>query len=336
MKPDTFVKLAMTAAVSTLAAIAAYAASNPWGQGRIAGAKLLPQLSANADVAGVAVTQAGTALTLLRKEGRWGLEERGGYPADPEKVRALLVKLQQSELIEPKTRNPDRHAMLELEDPAGKEAKSRGIRLLDRKGTVLADIVVGKKRFDAFGSGKGGSYVRRAGDPQAWLANAEIDAPADVKGWIKPAVLEAESAKISRLTIEIAGEPALTIERGADGKAAFAGLPTDKKLKDASAADSILAAAASIEAEDVRRPAAPPLGAGVGSVSFAMRDGLEVALELRKEGEAHWLSIAPKGEGDAKAAAEAIRSRTSGWEFNIPRYKADALLKRRGDLYEGG
>jgi hypothetical protein len=336
MKAHTFVMLALAAIASGVAAIAIYASNNQWAHGRIAGAKLLPALATGkAEVATIVITQGGNTLTLESKDGRWSLKERSGYPADVEKIRALLVKLAQAELIEAKTRKPDRYAMLELEDPAGKDAKSRSVRLVDSNGGAIADVIVGKRRWDAFGSGKSGTYVRTAGDPQTWLANAEFDVSADVKAWIKPNVFETESAKISRLTIEIPGEEPLRIERGggADSKHTFVGLPEGKKLKDASAADSVLRAASSIAAEDIRRIEAMP-SEGVNSVSFTTSEGLEVMMRLRKDSEATWLSLSASGHGDAKSTADGINAKTAGWEFKVPSYKADALLKRRADLFE--
>jgi hypothetical protein len=337
MKADTFLMLALAAVASSVAAIAIYASSNQWGHGRVAGAKMLPLLAAGkAQVASIAMGQGSNTLTLESKDGRWSLKERSGYPADVEKIRTLLVKLSQAELIEAKTRKPDRYAMLELENRAATDARSRSVRLVDSNGSTIADVVIGKRRWDAFGSGKGGTYVRTVGDPQTWLANAEFDVAADVKAWIKPNVFETESAKISRLTIEMPGEEPLRIERdgAADSKATFVGLPDGKKLKDASAADSVLRAASAIEADDVRKVDAMPSGDGVNTVSFSSSGGLEVTMRLRKDGDAMWVSLSASGDGDAKSAAEAINIRTRGWEFKIPGYKADALLKRRADLIE--
>jgi hypothetical protein len=337
MKAHTFVALALAAVVSSVAASAIFAWNNQWGAGRVSGATMLPVLaSGRAQVAGVAITQGGNTLTFESRQGRWSLKERSGYPADVQKIRALLVKLSQAELIEAKTRKPDRYPLLELEDAAAKDAKSRLVRLLDGNGGTAADVVIGKRRWDAFGSGKGGTYVRLPGDPQTWLANAEFDVTADVSSWIKPTVFETESAKISRLTIEIPGEEPLRIERAsaAESKAAFVGLPEGKKLKDASAADSILQAASAIAADDVRKLDAMPVGDGVNTVSFSTSEGLTVTMKLRKDGDATWASLSASGEGDAKSAAEAINTRTAGWEFKIPGYKADALLKRRVDLLE--
>ena len=65
------------------------------------------------------------------------------------------------------------------------------------------------------GTGKSGTYVRKPGDPQTWLANAELDASAAAKDWLKTSVFTADAAKISRVTIEIPGEQPLRIERQA-------------------------------------------------------------------------------------------------------------------------
>jgi Domain of unknown function (DUF4340) len=337
VKAKAFVAMALAAVVSSIAAIAVYTSNNQWGQGHVTGAKLLPVLATGTiQISSVAVAQGGKALTIESRDGRWVIKERNGYQADPEKIRALLVKLSKAELIEAKTRNADRYAMLELEDPAGKDAKSRSVRLLDGKGGPIADVVIGKRRWDAFGSGKGGTYVRVAGDPQTWLADAEFDVTADVKAWIKPNVFEIASAKINRLTIEIPGEDPLRIERGAppDSKASFVGLPEGKKLKDSSAADSVLRAVSTIDAEDVRKIDAKAAGDGVNTVSLSTSERLEVTIRVRKDGDAAWVSLEASGDGEAKSAAEAIKTRAGGWEFKIPGYKADAMLKRRSDLLE--
>jgi Domain of unknown function (DUF4340) len=119
-------------------------------------------------------------------------------------------------------------------------------------------------------------------------------------------------------------------------KLAFVGLPADgKKLKDASAAETLARAVASIDLEDVRKPATPPAGDGASVVKVESADGIATTLRLRKEGDAYWLTVTVAGgEGDAKKTAEEIAARTQGWEYKIPAYKADAILKKRADLVE--
>lgn len=353
MTPRNFVYLSIAAALSVLFAVVSFASNNQWSTGKAAGAKLLPTLVSDASqIATIEVRQGDNVMVLERAGGSWSLKNRGNYAADPSRVRTLLVGLAEADLIESKTRRPDRYAALELEDPADKSAKSRLVRLLGAKGNVMGEVVIGKKRLDLLGTGKSGTYVRKPGDPQTWLANAELDASAVAKDWLKTSVYTADAAKISRVSIEIPGEQALRIERQAApvkddkdakqsvpdpaaGKLQFAGFPpADKKLKDAGAAESIARALASIDMDDVRKLDAAPAAAGVSTVKIESADGPATTLRLRKDGDAHWLSIAATGEGEAKKAADEINQRTQGWEFKIPASKADSILKKRADLLE--
>jgi hypothetical protein len=354
MTPKAFVYLAIAAALSVLFAIVSYASNNQWSTGRAAGDKLLPTLVSDASqITAIEVKQGDEVAVLERKGGTWTLKSRDGYLADPLKVRTLLVGLAEADLIEGKTRRADRYAVLELEDPADKGAKSRLVRLLGAKGNVIGEVVVGKKRIEILGTGKGGTYVRRPGDPQTWLANAELDAPVAAKDWLKTSVLTLDAANINRVTVEMPGEEPLKVEREVvplkkdakddphppvPGKLKLVGFPPEgKKLKDAAAAESLARALASIELEDVRKLAATPGGPAVSTVKVEQTDAPALTLRLRKDGDAYWLSVTATGEGEeAKKAAAEITQRTQGWEFKLPSYKSEAILKKRADLLDAG
>lgn len=339
MTPNKFLYLAVAAALSVLFAIVSYASNNQWSSGRATGEKLFPSLSNDlSKVTGIRISRGEESLTLEKSGATWGVKDRAGYPVDFSKLRTILVGLSEAELLEAKTRRSDRYPALELEDPSGKDAKSKLVRLTADKGAVLAEVVLGKKRFEVFGANKSGTYVRKPGDPQTWLTNTELHASVSPKDWMRTNVLTLDAAKISRVTIEMPGEEALTLARegdSKDGKLAFVGFPpADKKLKEASAADSIARAIASIDLEDVRKLDAAPKGGVVTSVKVESTDQPSVTLALRKEGETHWLSLTATGDGGAKAAAEDLAARTKGWEYKIADYKANAILKKRADLLE--
>ena len=378
MRPKNFVYLAAVAAASVLLAIVSFAATNQWSTGQQAGEKLLPGFSPR-EVAELEVRQGDNAVVLERKGSTFVVKNRDGYPVDVAKVRAVLGPLEVAELIERKTSKAERYAALELEDPAGKTAKSRLVKLMGAKGNTIAEVVIGKQRAEAYGAGKeAGTYVRKVGDAQTWLANVELGVSAAVKDWVKTTFLTLESDKISRIGIEIPGEQALKIERPAPpaakekdtkdakgkkdakeptkdakeatkdsketeeaktpppAKLAFVAFPPEgTKLKDAGAAETLARAVSSIDLEDLRKLTGPPSGEGVSTVKIELKDGPTATLRLRKDGDAHWLSIAATGEGEAaKKAAEEIAARTKDWEFRIPAIKAEAILKKRSDLLE--
>ena len=214
------------------------------------------------------------------------------------------------------------------------------MRIVDDKGAPIAEAIVGKKRFDAFGASKGGTYVRKPGEAQTWLSNAELDVSLAVRDWVQPGVLDLAAAKIAKVTIEIPGEEPLVIARDEKdpGKHVLLGIPEGKKLKEGAGIDGIVRAVGSIELEDVRKPAAaPPGGSGseAGVAKIEVDGGLAVTLRLRKEGEDHWLALEATGDGDAKKSADEIAAKAQGWEFKVPAAKAQAILKRRADLFEG-
>ena len=338
MKPRAFAALSVVTVVALVVAIATYAAQNRWSHVKVSGAGLVPGLAAQASgIAKIELKQGEKALTLARDKEAWFVADRGGYPAKPEAVRALLVKLAGAELVESKTRNKDRYSLLELEDPAAKDAKSRLLRLLDDKGGVIAEAVVGKKRLDAFGGNKSGTYVRKPGDAQTWLASADLDVSVAVRDWVQTGVLDVPAAKIAKVTVEIPGEEPLVIARDAGDatKYALVGMPEGKKLKEGAGIDAIVRAAGNIDLEDVRKPAAAAAPGDVSIAKIEADGGLAVTVRLRKEGADTWVALEASGaDGDAKKTAEDITTRTQGWEFKVPAHKAQSILKRRADLFE--
>jgi hypothetical protein len=334
VKPKAFAALAAVTAVMLVIAIASHVAQNRFAVAKVSGDPLFPGLAAQAGgIAKITIQEGDKKLALARSKDGWVLENRDGYPAKAQAVRALLLKLSQAELVEAKTRNAERYAMLELEDPLGKDAKSRLLRLLNAQDGLIAEAVLGKKRSDAFGSAKGGTYVRKPGVAQTWLANNDIDASIQLRDWVEPHVLDIPAAKISRATIEISGEEPLQIGRDAAdaSKHTLLGMPDGKKLKDTYTVGAIVRAAGSIELEDVRRQE-PPHGE-MSTVRLEADGGLLVTLRLRKEGEDYWLSLEATGaDGEGKKSAEDIMRRAQGWEFKLSSTKAESILKRRTDL----
>lgn len=357
IKPHQFVGLAGATAISVLLALGLYASGNRWSAGKVEGEPFLPELAQKINVASaIEITQGGQKLTLDRVGERWVVRERGGYPAKPDAARALLVTLAQAQLIEPKTSVKDRLGLLELEDPGAKDSKSRGIRVLDISSKPISEIVLGKTRFDAFGPGKGGAYVRRSGSTQSWLATGDPKVTADIKDWVETKVFAGDAAKIVRLTIEHPGEDPLVIEKTPpevkdekpkdaaaappppptkESKFRLAKVPDGKKLKKDAGVDAIVEAFNSIDFDDVRKIDATPSGDKVIVLKLESEGSPTVTFRVRKDADgANWLSLTAAGDGEAKKRADEINAKSGGWEFKIPTWKADQITKRSSDLLE--
>lgn len=341
MTPKHFAILAATAAISLITAIAVYTSRTAWTPDTAGAGRLLPNLAADAGkVERIVLTQGDRNLVMEKSGDQWLMKSRDGYPASTEKVRALLIALTEAKLLEPKTRVSERFATLEVDDPTGKTSNARLIKLETASGTVLAEIIAGKQRtshaesqMGSPAAGSSGTYVRHAGDNQSWLVSTSIVGSAALKDWSNARVFETETEKISRLTVEVQGEPPYEIKRGAEGTHELTAVPAGKKIKYVNMIDNIVEAASFLDLESVRKQAGNQ-GGEAGTVTFETDNGLKIALKVRRDKDAVWATVEASGEGDAKKAADGIQARVKGWEFEITPSKTETMLKKEADLLE--
>jgi Domain of unknown function (DUF4340) len=335
MTPRGFVALAAVAALCAVAAVLVYTSSLQCSRAVPNGVALFSDLRSSApNVAEVEVEQGGGKLSLVRQGDEWVLKQHGSFPADPGIVRSFMRSLADANLVEAKTRDKDRYALLGLEDPARAGAKSRLVQLKDKTGNVLAEVIVGNLRTDAFGPGKNGTYVRKPGEAQAWLVDGEIDTGVDLGHWVHQRLFDAAPKDVKQITVTVPGQEPLVIERAKSGTThVLSNIPDGMKLKAATAPDDIVDAATTVDFEDARKLDAKATDSA-GIVALELDNGLKVTFNIEKSGGAAWLSLSATGDGESKKAADALTAQTQGWEFRITDSKADALLKRRDDLLE--
>ncbi len=341
MTPKTFTTLAITAAGSLLLAAFVHTRADSWAPGTADGAKLIPSLQRDMGrIATITLRQGAQTLTLERTGDAWSLKDRGGYPVQGERVRALLLRLADAALVDRKTRNPERYPLLELEDATAKDAKSRQLVIADDKGRAIADLIVGKRSVEQFAAGKGGTYIRKPGDRDTWLVSTEIDVNPTVNQWVDTTVFEAEIAKVKRVEVDLGGSEKVIVERET-GKPAnkdaykLAGMPEGKKLKSDYTLEDLVNAFARVEMEDVRKPVAPPTGAPAPQVAtYEMEDGSKITMRIVSDGEQRWATVEASGQGDAKAAIDKINARANGWQFRLPGWKFEQIFKKQADLVD--
>lgn len=114
-----------------------------------AGAPLLGSLPVN-DVALVRLRGPAGEVTLRRGDVGWGVVERAGYPANFEKISALVRKLSALQAVQSLTLAPADAGALSLEAPAA-DAKGGGaglaIELEDASGRPLGSLLLGKLHY---------------------------------------------------------------------------------------------------------------------------------------------------------------------------------------------
>lgn len=113
------------------------------------GAKVLPDLKA-ADATEIRLKDAKSEITLVSKNGSWGVKERGGYPADVGEISELLAKLVEAKVVQSETVGESLLGRLSLLDPAkaaAKDGKAEGmgtlIEMKDKTGKQIAYLIFG-------------------------------------------------------------------------------------------------------------------------------------------------------------------------------------------------
>jgi hypothetical protein len=320
-------------------------ASRPSAGTGTLGQPLLKDLQAS-QVAAIVIREPTAAITIARKDERWTIAERGGFPADVEKVRdfvvkAMALKVGQSEPIGEKDR-----ARLLL------DAGGTTIEFLGADGKPLAKLTAGKKYFKtepenpekANGDGR---YVALPGDEKRVIVVSDPLSLASTRSadWISKAGFAAEKVKL--MEVRFADGSGWKIERSGDNTDwKLAGARGDEKLE-ATRANAASYSLSLIELADVASADAKPEDTGLDKptlVTATTLDGLIYTLKLGKlSGENYYASIAiagtPKPEGkDAEERLKNINERLpreqalAAYVILIPKSKLEDILKKRAEL----
>lgn len=202
-----------------LAAVAGLVLSKRGDKPEQAAAKLFPSLSAKVnDAARVEILRGGQQTVLVKSaDGAWSVESKGGYPAEFENVKTLIVGLSKSEIIEEKTSNPESYSRIGVEDPKAPAAKpadapagdvptpeSQGstlVSLKDSGGQTLASVILGNTPAASGFSTEQAKFARRAGEKQSYLIKPAPAAEAGVMSWVNREVMKIDGVRIQSVRV---------------------------------------------------------------------------------------------------------------------------------------
>lgn len=351
MSKKSFAALCGVTVIAVVLAIVAIAGRPQLESSDNQGQRIFPNLVT--DVEGlktVAIRHGGDTISLDWDGKVWRVRERGNYPADGEKVTGLIIGLAQMTKVEGKTKQEDRYARLEVEDPQGKDAKSRQVALIDVNGKEIASVIVGKKQ-PGLGSKSGGTYVRLAGDPQVWLANGEITAETTLSDWLKKDIADIKEPTVSRVTVTHPNGEKIIVSR-APGAQNFSveNLPKGAQPASFYIADDYGRLLTGMSLEDVAPAADKPFPKDKTITAIVDGgDGFQVTVDMAEIDGQSWVKV--KGTpppADKPAPADAAKpvdlrtdwakaigdmnARAEGWVYQVPAYQVAPLKRRMTDL----
>ena len=361
MKLRSFLILLTVTVATAGAAVAVLLDERVRGGDSVAGAMLYPGLLNRVndiDFVEVATTADGT-VSARREDGRWGVVQRHGYPADFKMLSRMLYDLARLELIEPRTAKPALYPKIRVEDLGDRSALS--IRIVAKAGgETAADLLVGFARPDELG---GGVFVRKSGEAQSWLAKGDFQPVQLLTRFLDRNICNVEQRRIHRTRLTHADGETVTVFKAGPEE-------TDWKLEEppgegrkAKASHELSPLTSWLDFlifDDVRPAAEVDFSEPLVTGRFVTFDGMRVDVRMAKQDGDYWvvLSTAPetpdprvqplldqrktmeagklegslqmalKTPGEVAAEIEEINAAAGGWAYRVTDYKTDKFRTR--------
>ena len=309
------------------------------------------------DVDWLRLTSAGgvTIATLKRGGTAWVVEEASGYRADWQRLKSLLSGLSRAEVIEVKTARPEYYERLGVEDVNSPEASGVMVEFSGDSG--IPALIIGKNA-----QGRDGQYARLRDTAESALINQRFDLSTERSDWLDKNVVDISDAEVVEVEVNHPdGESVKVVKASADDENfILEDIPDGKEIKSDWNVNALAGALSALALESVA-----PVDEFDWNDAIRFRlltaDGMLLELELlavtsgadtgiteeTAEGE-YWLRLQAglyttaintvvEDADDTSATitrAEVINKRVGGWAYRIPKYKFDAMSKRKDDLLQ--
>lgn len=343
MKPGTFYAFSGLTAAAVVAAGVAVSTQTEITSLTAGTDPAFPKLSENVNnVAKIEIRNANSEFSMTLTGDNWGLDQKDGYRVEFQKVKAAIVNLSNFKLIEKKTADAARYERLELNDPSDEKAQSRKVVLKDAKGSVLADVVIGKLNPNLFGTGGAGTYIRRAKEKATWLARGQVELGEEANNWMARQIVNYGQEKVRKVVVANP-EGAEIILAKADVKAPnfkIENLPEGRAIKNKDEADPLAGVMWRMMFDDVQKAEKQEWPAKPWVAHYTVWDGYTVRIETAKFGDDFWgrfsaevdpsVTDAKKKAAAEKSVAE-INQRTKGWTYMLTAGDSEKLVSKMVD-----
>ncbi|EKE70173.1 DUF4340 domain-containing protein [Oceanibaculum indicum] len=287
------------------------------------------------EVAAIQLEDRRDSVTLVRAGEGWVVENAHNYPARGEAVRALLLALADMRIVEAKTERPEMFARLEVEPLDAEEARSRRVTVLDGAGKVLAELIVGKKRF-----GQGGQpdahYVRRPDGGQAFLAESRLDPRTEAIDWLDRRIADVSRGRVKQVVIDHPEGGSLTVAKDSREGNEFriVDLPEGMKVENQFTVNATAGTLDKLVFDAVMPAEGIALQEAV--TRYTTFDGLAVTIGFAERDGKLWTrytaAALPDAADEVKAEAAEINARAEGWAYRLADFKNEQLRRKLEDL----
>lgn len=303
-------------------------------------------------ISSITIKKGGETLTLRRSAEGFVIEEKGGYPADTEKINDLLIDLLEIRLAEKTTESAANHDELGVGEDS---ADATLLFLNDLEGKQIAGIVKGKQV-----SRGSGSYIRLVEENTVYSTEKQFALDTNATDYMNDELFESlETEKITRVDVitslggyTLVREPAEGEDE--EGRIVLLDIPPGKTA-DEDACSDVFEALDYLSFDDVRRADEIQL-AWDGTYRCTFESGLIYIIQSAKHDDKFYISLSAQppavdqitispDEAEesleekeaillAGDAAEAFNQRHAGWIYEVSESDSEDLRKPVEELFE--
>lgn len=289
----------------------------------------------------------GSSVTrLTRGDSIWTIEELDSYPADWDRLRSLLANISAAKIVELKTSKPEYYSQLGVEDISAEGADNLMLEI--SFGDEVQGLIIGN---DA--TARNGQYVRLANQAQTVLINQSLDLSAEPISWADRAIVDIGSSLVADIEISHPDGNRIKLRKVSADETDFelVNLPKGKNILSSWSLNSLGNVFSMLRMEAVKSDNGEPFSAPV-SIDLLTFSGLKISVLAAESEDGAWIRITASppeftvsGDEDEQAEefrtqltreAEAINRRVSGWVYQVPATKFEAMTKRLEQLLEPG
>lgn len=300
------------------------------------------------------------SIELQRKDDTWVIPARDGFPADPGKVRSLMLGLFELKSSQKITDQEQHYDRLGVSEAAVEQGKAK-VQLFGTSEAPLAELYIGemrKQRAPGALPGMSGQYVRRGGSSDVFLVGDRVVVNVNVNNWLLRNLANILPKGIER---------AIQYERQEDGsfaesfvlvrteqkegekKSVFAlGSEAGQRLETV-AATQVQTGLENMRVLDVQRANEAAEGLAFDrKTQYMLSNGLVYSITTAEQGDKYFAKIdvsfndkVLEGEQESAAAnlssaeeAGRLDKQYDGWVFELPKYLGQKFRVSRDSLMQ--
>lgn len=272
-------------------------------------------------------------ITLARGEGQvelarqgeeWGVASHAGFPAQRERLAALLHALRGARVVEEKTDNPEHHARLGLDPDA---ADSEALQVSLQSPELQFGLVYGNRVGN-------GQLARFSDDDQVLLLNRPLSMSVNPKDWLALNVVDIPMTQVASARWTHADGETLELDKRSEGdyNLRLVGLADDQQGGNERWINSMVLALINLTAQDVVERDELSLAEPMLRMQVATWSGAELVASLHELEGRYWLLIDSFQAAEGGEQGQLQVNADPRWAYQLGIAQLEELNKRQADI----